>query len=135
MAILAVFEVVNMKGEGTLVKVPVVDGNVPDLNLFLQEHYHKKNKKYKTACKSSPFLVEEQGEHEFFIKFVADDSYTHLYKASHATKTEPDLDKDWVLAVHKAKKKGFDWNHGDACLNMKDRGWTLQPLNTVQLDY
>lgn len=72
---------------------------------------------------------------EYFIKFVADDDYTHFAKLSHATKTEKQLEADWDKAVKKAKKKGFDWNHSDALLEMQDMGWKHEPLNTVQLDY
>ena len=78
--------------------------------------------------------VKSVSYREYYIKFETDD-YTHFAKLSHATKTERQLEADWDKAVKKAKKKGFDWNHSDALLEMQDMGWKHEPLNTVQLDY
>lgn len=72
---------------------------------------------------------------EYYIKFVADDDYTHFAKFSHPTKTQKQLEADWDKSVKQAQKKAVDWNHSDALLNMADKGWKHEGIDTVQLDY
>jgi hypothetical protein len=78
--------------------------------------------------------VKPTAVREFFIKFVADDDYTHFAKLSHATKDAKQLDKDWDKSVKQAKKK-FDWGHNDVLILMQDKGWKHEIVDTVQLDY
>ena len=79
--------------------------------------------------------VKSTSYREYYIKFVADDDYVHFAKLSHPTKTQKQLEADWDESVKQAKRKAVDWSHNDALLNMNDKGWKHEPLNTVQLDY
>lgn len=73
---------------------------------------------------------------EFYIKFVADDGYTHFAKFTHATKTEKQLRKDWLLSLTQAiKERKVEWQHADVLYNMQSKGWKHEAVNTVQLDY
>lgn len=135
MAIFAVFEVVSTKGAGKLVQVPVKNGTVPDIDTFLQEHYLSKNKKFRSACKSSPFLVEGKWDHEFFIKFVADDGHTHFSSMTHAEKNTKQLKEDWAKSLTRAKKDNFEWSLRDAQAIMNSKGWVINDISTTQLDY
>ena len=73
---------------------------------------------------------------KYLIKFVADDGYTHFAKFSHPTKTQKQLEKDWSLSLRQAiKERKMEWQHNDILLNMKNKGWDHEALETIQLDY
>lgn len=80
--------------------------------------------------------VKSTSYREYYIKFVADDGYTHFAKFSHPTKTQKQLEEDWSLSIRQAiKARKMEWQHNDILLNMKNKGWKHEALNTVQLDY
>lgn len=121
------------------------DGQTPALKLAYAKYEMLGESHFCDGCETYTLFIADQccicggflpkPAKEYYIKFVADDGYTHFAKLSHAAKTEKQLEKDWEKSVAQAKKKGIDWSHSDALSLMADKGWKHEGLNTVQLDY
>lgn len=121
------------------------DGQSEALRLAYKRYSHLGETHHCCGCETDTLFIDKQccvcggvlpePPKEYYIKFVADDDYTHFAKLSHPTKTQKQLEEDWSLSVKQAKKRGIDWSHNDALALMGHKGWKHEALNTIQLDY
>ena len=122
------------------------DGQSEALRLAYKKYGHLGETHHCCGCETDTLFIDKQccvcggvlpePPKEYYIKFVADDGYTHFAKFSHSTKTQKQLEEDWSLSIREAiKARKMEWQHNDILLNMKNKGWRHEALNTVQLDY
>ena len=69
------------------------------------------------------------------IKIVSDDGYTFFAKASHSNPNRH-FANDWNDSLAQAKASRIDWSIDDDLLpNMKDKGWTIETIPTIEVQY
>lgn len=122
------------------------DGQTEALRLAYKKYGAMGTTHLCTGCECESLFIDDQcvvcggvlpkPPKEYYIKFVADDGYVHFAKLVHATKTQKQLESDWDKSIKQAKQlRGIEWNHSDALVFMKAKGWKHEGINTVQLDY
>jgi len=122
------------------------DGQSEALRLAYKRYSHLGETHQCCGCETDTLFIDKQccvcggvlpePPKEYYIKFVADDGYTHFAKFSHPTKTQEQLEEDWSLSLQQAiKERTIEWQHTDVLLNMKDMGWKHEALETIQLNY